>query len=349
MRIGIVTALLIAVTVLLTAAMLVTAGWERPPMDSTQMGYRGTAIVDIQNPRLLEEKIAAIEVPPPPYEFDPAEAEDGPTAGELYENVTVLKDISAEEFNYLMAAITEWVSPEQGCAYCHNEENLASDEVYTKNVARRMIQMNQSINVNWSDHVTQTGVTCYTCHRGMPVPAYVWDQDDSSKPSVGLMGYRPEGQNIANARAAFSSMTSDPVSAYVRGAQDVRVATMTNQGLDDGHGASLKKTERTYSLMLHMSNALGVNCTYCHNTRSFAKWDQSSPQRSQAWWGLQMLAKINQDYVLPLVSALPKNRLDPHGAVPTVSCQTCHQGLAKPLNGAEMAKDYPSLNEETSK
>ena len=34
--------------------------------------------------------------------------------------------------------------------------------------------------------------------------------------------------------------------------------------------SSLKQTEHTYGLMMHMSDSLGVNCTYCHNTRSFA-------------------------------------------------------------------------------
>jgi photosynthetic reaction center cytochrome c subunit len=41
-----------------------------------------------------------------------------------------------DQFNLFMASITEWVSPEQGCAYCHNEENLASDELYTPRLSR---------------------------------------------------------------------------------------------------------------------------------------------------------------------------------------------------------------------
>jgi len=41
-------------------------------------------------------------------------------------------------------------------------------------VARRMIQMTQRINVDWKPHVADTGVTCYTCHRGNNIPANVW-------------------------------------------------------------------------------------------------------------------------------------------------------------------------------
>jgi photosynthetic reaction center cytochrome c subunit len=31
------------------------------------------------------------------------------------------------------------------------------------------------------------------------------------------------------------------------------------------------------------------------------------------------------------------------GDAPKVQCQTCHQGVYKPLYGAKMAKDYPAI------
>ena len=37
-----------------------------------------------------------------------------------------------------------------------------------------MIQMTQHINADWKTHVAETGVTCYTCHRGNTVPAEIW-------------------------------------------------------------------------------------------------------------------------------------------------------------------------------
>ena len=37
-----------------------------------------------------------------------------------------------------------------------------------------MLQMMQHINATWKTHVAETGVTCYTCHRGKPVPANIW-------------------------------------------------------------------------------------------------------------------------------------------------------------------------------
>ena len=70
------------------------------------------------------------------------------------------------------------MAPEQGCAYCHTAgEDLSSDALYTKVVARRMLQMTRHINADWKNHVADTGVTCYTCHRGQNVPANIWFTD----------------------------------------------------------------------------------------------------------------------------------------------------------------------------
>ncbi|MEO1191864.1 MAG: photosynthetic reaction center cytochrome PufC [Pseudomonadota bacterium] len=348
MKFGIVSALLVVVGFFLTLAMLFGSGWERPPMDSEQTGYRGTAIAEIINPRTEARDVAENQVPPPPYEFDPADAEGSPKAGEFYENVQVLTDISADQFNYLMAAITEWVSPEEGCGYCHNLENLASDEVYTKHVARRMIQMTQTINIDWKDHVQQTGVTCYTCHRGQPWPEYVWEQHNDGSPPRGMLG-GPADQNHPNPEVGLTSLPADLLSTYIRSdGEALRVAASRPDGLNNGLGTSIQYTEGVYGVMMHMSSALGVNCTYCHNSRAFSVWDQSSPQRALAWYGLQMLRGINQTYVLPLASVLPPHRLGAQGDAPAVSCMTCHQGVNKPLLGQPMAKDYPSLLERTS-
>jgi photosynthetic reaction center cytochrome c subunit len=95
--------------------------------------------------------------------------------------------------------------------------------------------------------------------------------------------------------------------------------------------------------MFHISNALGVNCTYCHNTRSFGNWSESSPKRLVAWNAIRMANQVNADYMEPLGAVLPANRLGPNGDVPKVACMTCHQGAYKPLYGAQMAKDWRGL------
>ncbi len=55
--------------------------------------------------------------------------------------------------------------------------------------------------------------------------------------------------------------------------------------------------------MLYMSGSLGVNCTYCHNTRALARWDESTPQRVTAWHGIRMVRELNTDFLTPLDAA----------------------------------------------
>jgi photosynthetic reaction center cytochrome c subunit len=94
--------------------------------------------------------------------------------------------------------------------------------------------------------------------------------------------------------------------------------------------------------MMHMSSSLGVNCTYCHNTRSMSEWD-SPPQRTTAWHGIRLVRDLNVAYLEPLKPTYPENRLGPTGDAPKANCTTCHQGVNKPLLGANMLKDYPEL------
>jgi hypothetical protein len=88
--------------------------------------------------------------------------------------------------------------------------------------------------------------------------------------------------------------------------------------------------------------ALGVNCTYCHNSRSFYSWDQSAPQRTTAWYAIRHVREMNNEYVNPR-EILPNSRKGPLGDPYKIYCTTCHQGAYKPLYGAPMLKDYPSL------
>jgi photosynthetic reaction center cytochrome c subunit len=101
--------------------------------------------------------------------------------------------------------------------------------------------------------------------------------------------------------------------------------------------------EHTYGLMMGMSEGLGVNCTFCHNSRAFANWEESRPQRTTAWHGIRMVRSVNADYIQPLAAVFPPNRLGSQGDPLKVNCATCHQGLNKPLNGAQMVKDFPEL------
>ena len=328
------TALVAFVAALLTVAMFVMADWDLPPVQNTQTGYRGTAMAEIDDIERLQAESAANQLPEAPWELDTS----GPRASEVYENVPALGHLSSDQFDRLMAAITEWVSPEEGCTYCHNDENLASDEVYTKVVARRMLEMTWEINADWGEHVAETGVTCYTCHRGHPVPQNVWFREDEPGPTRGWAGYTA-GQNTVS--VGLTSLQTDPFSTLLGDDGEIRVESLT--ALPTGHEASIQETERTYSLMVHMSEALGVNCTFCHNTRAVQDWAQSTPQRTTAWHGIDMVRDLNAIYLDPLQPVFPEARLGPLGDVAKANCTTCHQGVQKPLNGASMLDDYPSL------
>jgi photosynthetic reaction center cytochrome c subunit len=95
--------------------------------------------------------------------------------------------------------------------------------------------------------------------------------------------------------------------------------------------------------MMHMSDSLGVNCTFCHNTRNFASWTEAPPQRVTAWHGIRMARDLNNAYMEPLTPTFPAERLGPKGDVAKVNCATCHNGAWKPLYGAAMAKGHPEL------
>jgi photosynthetic reaction center cytochrome c subunit len=320
-------------------AGLAVAGCERPPPKSTQTGYRGTGMEQVVNPRTEKKLLAAAKLPEVQPKADPG----GPNAKVNYKNVQVLGDLTENEFNRLMIAITEWVSPEQGCAYCHNVENLAEDSVYTKIVTRRMLQMNRSINEQWRSHVGATGVTCYTCHAGNPVPKNIWFKDERANAAPkSWAGYNAGGQNRANPSVGLTSMTADPYTQLLNEKGNIRVAAKT--ALPTDYKMPIQDAEKTYALMIHMSEGLGVNCTFCHNTRSFSNWSTSTPQRVSAWHGIQMVRDLNTTYLDPLRPVYPVERLGKVGDAPKAFCTTCHQGLNKPLAGQQMLKDYLDLN-----
>jgi len=319
------------------AALALLAGCERPPIESVQRGYRGTAMVGVYNPRTLEAQAPKHQAP----EAVPAVPAGGPAASTVYKNVQVLGDLGLAEFTRTMVAITQWVAPEQGCAYCHAGGNFEADDLYTKVVARKMLQMTRTVNTSWKSHVADTGVTCYTCHRGKPVPENIWFTDSGPTARSRHMGERA-GQNYPSKVPAYASLPVDPFTPFLKEAREIRVYGTT--ALPEGNLQSIKQAEWTYSLMTHMSDALGVNCTYCHNSQSFGSWEGSTPQRATAWHGIRMARSLNNTYMEPLTATFPKERLGPEGDVAKANCATCHQGAYKPLYGAAMAKDFPALH-----
>lgn len=326
-----------ALAILAGLGVALTLTFQHPPVVTTQIGYRGLSMGEINTERDARLLRASVQIPP---NQDPAPA-GGPLATTEYKNVQVLTDLTVDQFNRVMLSITEWVSPEQGCAYCHAEgEELSSDKLFTKVVSRRMLQMTRTINAAWKAHVADTGVTCFTCHRGQPIPANVWFTDPGRMHAANAGN--PAGQNQPAASNGYTSLPLDPLSAYLTTVgSSARVVSAAAFPGTNPH--TIKQTEMTYALMMNMSEGLGVNCTYCHNTRSFTSWDQSPPQRAVAYHGLEMVRALNTNYMTPLQTQFPADRLGPLGDGPKVSCATCHQGLSKPLLGISMLKGNPEF------
>jgi photosynthetic reaction center cytochrome c subunit len=124
--------------------------------------------------------------------------------------------------------------------------------------------------------VKETGVTCYTCHRGNHIPKNVWFK--SPEQAGGHMLGNLNGQNNPMESTAYTSMPNEPYSRYILENHPARIQGDT--GLPTGNKHTIQETETVYSFMNHLSKSLGVNCTYCHNSRAFSDWNQSRPQSS---------------------------------------------------------------------
>jgi photosynthetic reaction center cytochrome c subunit len=335
------TSLRMSIRALLLGVVALLGGCERPPVDTVQRGFRGTGMEQVYNPRILatQEQINAVP------EVLPAASSEGPKAKDVFQNVKVLGDLSVGQFNRLMASMVTWVAPEQGCAYCHNVENFADDSLYTKVVARRMVEMTQTINADWQKHVGATGVNCFSCHRGQPVPNNIWFTLNAQPYGSNFMGDKA-GQNEPSPVVNLSSLPNDPFTPFLLGSENIRVAG--NTALPSGNTQSIQTTERTYGLMTHMSTALGVNCTFCHTTQSFSKWEGGPDKRLTAWHGIRMARDLNVTYMESLVDVFPAHRKGELGDVAKMNCATCHQGAYKPLNGAQMISEYPELLKKLS-
>jgi Photosynthetic reaction centre cytochrome C subunit len=324
-----------SITIACIAGLALLVGCERT--DTIQRGYRGLAQVQMYTPAVVA---ASTEINQIPEAEEPADAES-PMVNEVFKNVKVLNDLSATEFSRLMQALSTWVAPVEGCDFCHNPKKLESDEKYPKIVARRMLQMTRDINTNWKQHVGSTGVTCWTCHRGQAVPSGDWFKHPGPHAAPNSQA-NFSGQNIRGAEnAGNSALPYDPLSAFLTTGNEIRI--QGTSPLADGNRQSIKQAKWTYSLMMYMSKSLGVNCTYCHNTRAMGRWEESTPQRATAWHGIRMVRELNTSYLIPLTPVFPTHRLSAEGDGPKVGCATCHKGTFKPLYGASSLKDYPVL------
>lgn len=332
------------------AIALVTFG-QPFATDSLQTGPRGTGmsrpefVMDLAKPDPTIENFVDLDSEP----YIPEGGE--PLAKDIYKNVQVLGDLTEDNFNRLMGAMAQWVAPDEGCAYCHGDvdiEEYGNDDLYTKVVARSMIQMTQNINEGWSDHVNankQVGVTCYTCHRGQNVPSNIWFEVGDSIHARAAEGWGAV-QNKVTVQSQYTSLPSTALQSYLLNYERIsvhdlesHVAEYPSEGIQ-----TWQHTERTFSLMNYFSNSLGVNCVFCHNSRAFYDTEQVTPQWSTAGLGIAMVQELNNDWLVPLQDVYPPERLGPvMGDAPKAACKTCHKGYQQPMQGTNAIGNWPEL------
>lgn len=331
----------LAILALFGALAVRIPGWTHPPIRSISYGPAAGEMVVFKDPR-IRPNIA------PQPDFGPA-AGGGPTAAAAYRNVRVLGDVSKAEFDRTMVAITAWVAPTQGCGFCHGGQtaNYAADYP-RKEIARSMLAMTRVMNANWTDHVGTRGVTCYSCHGGRNVPLNLWHLDPPLAPPEGGILGKPQAWNT-EAKTIRTFFPSRPnrmflleglPAAYLQ-SHDEALATTGKSSFEHNRDYA----EQVYVQMMQMSNALGVNCTYCHQSRALFDWKQSPPQRLHGYSGLKMTAMLNQNFfsrLTPLVRRAVPSQIGKMGDAGMADCKTCHQGSEETPGGMTHAL-YPAL------
>ena len=321
--------------------------WTHPPVGGVQIGPSPLSMIQFSRGERAEPVTQVAPAPLPPAE------QGGQAATAAYKNVQVLTDVSAAEFMRLQHAITAWVSPQQGCAFCHTGNNYASDDNPHKRAARLMLTMVRHINAQWRSQVQPAGVTCFTCHRGQPVPAEAWFPSATS-PERSFIAKQEDWREDADTVRKFFPDAGWEL--YFLEDNPISVQSVT--ALPSHTVASQVVAKRVYEMMMQMSDGMGVNCGYCHNSRVLQSWAQSSPHRWQGETGLQLTRDLNRHFMLQLAAMIPQNRSligqtslpvlpardeGPQRGNGMVVCATCHMAKPDPLNGAEMLKDYPGL------
>ena len=188
-----------------------------------------------------------------------------------------------------------------------------------------------------------TGVTCYTCHRGQPVPANIWFNNPGPAQCAAAWREKPTGKNHPPA-PWLATRRCRTIRSRRSWSRTTNIRVEAHTALPGGDHQSIKQTDWTYALMMHFSQSLGreLHLLPQHAGRS-RDWAQSTPQRVTAWYGIRMVRDLNNNYLDPLHDVFPPARLGPPGDVPKVNCATCHQGVYKPLFGADVLKNYPEL------
>jgi photosynthetic reaction center cytochrome c subunit len=87
-------------------------------------------------------------------------------AEKIFRHIEVLKGKPASRLPGMMAALTGLLGVR--CSHCHVPGRWESEEKHAKQVAREQFAMQATINSRYFRG--ENKITCWTCHRGQPVP-----------------------------------------------------------------------------------------------------------------------------------------------------------------------------------
>ncbi len=338
--------LVIVGAVVITAVLVFAPHWHTP-VPGRQFAYRGSAMVQF-DPDPWQKAQQTVPVPRLPIVAD-----DPRPATSVYRDVETLKDLDAGDFMRFQNAMTAWVSPSQGCGFCHVAGDYASNANPAKSAARVMIAMTRHINTAWSTHVGADGVTCFSCHEGQPVPRDMWFKAPP-QPQPRMMGHGDDWDEAA--RTVHGFFPNEGYEEYLL--QDTPGLVLSQTDHPSGQVADSAVVKRLYEMMMQMSDDMGVNCTFCHNSRAMQDWSQSTPMRWVGLGGLKLTRDINRNYLLDLATVIPETRLRlgaPRAwSTPAreqgwqsgngfADCGTCHHTAPVPTVGVGLAKAFPTL------
>ena len=341
----VVTAVALSAALAVAAIVAVAAPPWHAPIESVQTGPDGQAMLQFATR-------SPWRIAPAPQNADAPAAEGGAAATATYKNVKVLTDISDAEFMRLQTAMTNWVSPKQGCAFCHVAGDFVSDANPMKDATRDMLRMTRYLNTRWSNHVGSAGVTCFSCHRGEPVPPETWFPA-SAKIAHGMTARAENWNEAADTVRAF--FPDNGWALYLLHDEPIRAESKTD--LRGNTVASQYEVKRVYEMMMQMSDGIGVNCGYCHHSRAFSDWTQSTPARWIGHDAIRMMRDINVNFLLHLRDTLPQTReatkenmlsvpreeRGAHDGFGLAVCAQCHYGSPKPQDGAATLANYRAL------
>jgi photosynthetic reaction center cytochrome c subunit len=223
---------------------------------------------------------------------------------------------------------------------------IHSKDPHMQAVTRAMTDMTQAINTKWRSHVGAQGVTCFTCHRNQAIPPETWFPrvPKETPPMVATSeNWNETAQTVRNFFPdngwALYFLQNEPI--HVQSKTALRIGTVAPQLV----------AKRVYEFMMQMSNDIGVNCGYCHNSRAMADWNQSTPNRWTGYTAIQMTRDIDQhflfnqadlflqtrEYLKQNSLVVPPDRRVSDAAPGLIVCASCHYGHTKPETGAPPA------------